>query len=36
MDLGGADAVDAAFDALTVQYEHLLKLVEDGGLEVLR
>ena len=33
MDLGGADAVDAAFDALTVQYEHLLKLLEDGGLE---
>ena len=33
MDLGGADAVDAAFDALTVGYEHLLKLVEDGGLE---
>ena len=33
MDLGGADAVDAAFDALIVGYEHLLKLVEDGGLE---
>ncbi len=33
MDLGGGDAVDAAFDALTVGYEHLLKLVEDGGLE---
>ena len=34
MDLGGGDAVDAAFDALTVGYEHLLKLVEDGGLEI--
>ena len=33
MDLWGADAVDAAFDALTVHYEHLLKLLEDGGLE---
>ena len=33
MDLGGADAVDAAFDALTVHYEHLLKLLEDGGLD---
>ncbi len=33
MDLGGGDAVDAAFDALTVGYEHLLKLLEDGGLE---
>ena len=33
MDLGGADAVDAAFDAVTVSYEHLLKLLEDGGLE---
>ena len=33
MDLGGGDAVDAAFDALTVGYEHLLKLVEDSGLE---
>ena len=33
MDLGGADAVDAAFDALRVHFDHLLKLVEDGGLE---
>ena len=33
MDLGAAEAVDAAFDALTGQYEHLLKLLEDGGLE---
>ncbi|HZA74435.1 MAG TPA: DUF222 domain-containing protein [Propionibacteriaceae bacterium] len=33
MDLRAEDAVAAAFDALTVQYEDLLKLVEDGGLE---
>ena len=33
MDLGGRAAVDAAFDALTVCFEHLLKLVEDRALD---
>ena len=33
MDLGDVDAVDAAFDALEVGFEQLLKLLEDGGLE---
>ena len=32
MDLGGVGAVDAAFDALEVGFEQLLKLVEDGSL----
>ncbi len=33
MDIGGVAAVDAALDALNVSVDHLLKLVEDGGLE---
>ena len=33
MDLRAADALDAAFDAAKVHFEHVLKLVEDGGLE---
>ncbi len=35
MDLGGAEAVDAALDAFRVGPGHLIKLVEDGGLEAL-
>ena len=33
MDIGGTAAVDAALDALSVSVDHLVKLVEDGGLE---
>ena len=35
MDFGGTAAVDAALDALSVSVDHLVKLVEDGGLETL-
>ncbi len=34
MELGEAAAVDAALDSLSVSLDHLVKLVEDGGLEV--
>ncbi len=34
MDFGDVGAVDAAFDALNISLDHLVKLVEDGGLEV--
>jgi hypothetical protein len=34
MDLGGVSAADEALDALNVGLDHLMKLVEDGGLEV--
>ncbi len=33
MDFGDAGAVDAALDALNTDLDHLVKLVEDGGLE---
>jgi hypothetical protein len=35
MDFGETSAVDDALDALNVSLDHLVKLVEDGGLEVL-
>ena len=35
MDLGGADVVDAALDTFKTGLSRLVKLVEDGGLEVL-
>jgi hypothetical protein len=35
MDLGGADAVHAALDTFKTGLHHLVKLVEDGGLEAL-
>ena len=35
MELGGLAAVDAALDTLGVSLDHLVKLVEDGGLESL-
>ncbi|HWJ53318.1 MAG TPA: DUF222 domain-containing protein, partial [Propionibacteriaceae bacterium] len=34
MDFGDVGAVDDALDALNVSLDHLIKLVEDGGLEV--
>src|SRR5918998_98762 len=33
MQLGETAAVDAALDALSVSVDHLVKLVDDGGLE---
>ena len=33
MDFGDVGAVDAALDTLNVSFDHLVKLVEDGGLE---
>jgi hypothetical protein len=33
MDFGGMAVVDAALDALSVSLDHLVKLVEDSGLE---
>jgi hypothetical protein len=35
VDLGGVDAVDAALDTFKTGLSHLVKLVEDGGLEAL-
>ena len=34
MDFGDVGAIDAAFDALNVSLDHLVKLVEDGRLEI--
>jgi hypothetical protein len=33
MELGGTATLDAALDALSVSLDHLVKLVEDGGLD---
>jgi hypothetical protein len=35
MDVGGVQAVDAALDTFKVGLSHLIKLVEDGGLQAL-